>query len=635
MIPRRLRAWFKLQTQRLTGHWGLIARVLFCLAVGLVMLFSSLQGNYDTRFALRGPQTRTNDIVIINLSREAVPWIESLADQNSKNTIWSLKEIVETSDSFYWHPDIWERALSKVAQAKPKSIVVTLFFGDETVRGTMTTEQQLFFRRIPVFWTAKTDSYGHAITPGLASANGHNVGTMDLRTDPDGKLRHFLSQSLSMPHLAVRLANHYLGIPGGFSNDSHMGQPINFQGNQEAFKSFSFTDLIHGRIKPSIMDGKIVIFTLKDISAHDYQTPMGLMSDGAVLANLVHNFIHNQWIVEIPTWVSILYLVLVLGISLWIILQFPQLVAFVFLTFLSAAILTLSATCFDLLALWVPVAAPLATILAAYMVITSYRLSESEKFSWEAERELHYLGEVESLKNNFLSLISHDLKNPLAKIQGITDRLLNVKDEVINNELKEDLGNIKETSEELRQYITSILQLTRVEARNIKLTKEVSDINSVIMGAVERLEPLAFQKQIKIESHLEPIFSMEFDTTLITEVLINLIENAIKYSDNNSKIKITSSEVGETVRVEVADNGGGIPEAEISKVFDKFYRGMGDKTLKVTGTGLGLYLVKYFIELHGGKVFINSQMGMGTTVGFALPLDEPEENYAEFTRSHR
>jgi two-component system, OmpR family, phosphate regulon sensor histidine kinase PhoR len=635
MVPRRLRAWLRLQTQKLLSSWGLLFRISFCFAVGLAMLITTRQGNYDTRFALRGPQVLPDDIVIIHLNREDVLWMEGLSESNSKNVIWSLKEIVETSDSFFWHPNVWERALSKVSQARPLSIAVTLFFGDETVRGTLTNEQQGLFQRLPLFWAAKSDTFGHAILPGLARPAGQNVGAVDLRSDPDGKIRHFLSMSISMPHLAVKIANHAFRNQGkNFSPFSHIGKPINFQGPQGTFKSFSFSDLLRNKIKPAELEGKIVLIGVKDIPAHEFQTPLGVISDAEILANLVHNFLHNRWIVEIPFWLGVLYLLLVIRLTLWIIFEYPQLVAFVFLSFLSVSIAALSAAFFDLLAIWIPVGAPLATILVTYVVITSYRLSETERLSWESERELHYLSEVESLKNNFLSLISHDLKNPIAKIQGIADRILSGKDTSIPEQLKEDLGSIKGSSEELRQYITSILQLTRVEARDIKLTKEVCDINAIVSDVMERLRDLANNKQIRIQTTLDPLFSMEVDRTLITEVLINLIENAIKYSDTGGEVLITTQEVGTEVKVQVVDYAGGIPEEEVTKVFEKFYRGSGEKTRRVTGTGLGLYLVKYFIELHGGKVFINSRIGEGTTVGFTLPL-EAEENYADFTRSHR
>ena len=196
---------------------------------------------------------------------------------------------------------------------------------------------------------------------------------------------------------------------------------------------------------------------------------------------------------------------------------------------------------------------------------------------------------------------------------------------------------IRLTSDELRQYITSLLQLTRVEARDIKLSKEACDINAVVAQVIERVRPLAKAKNIDIRQNLETLFSLDLDRILIGEVLINLIENAIKYSSDNSWISVSTQEVDNEVRVIIEDRAGGIPEDEIPRIFDKFYRGREQNTSRVTGTGLGLYLVKYFIELHGGKVFIESNPGEGTKIGFSLPLESPEEEYVQTTlaRAHR
>ena len=110
------------------------------------------------------------------------------------------------------------------------------------------------------------------------------------------------------------------------------------------------------------------------------------------------------------------------------------------------------------------------------------------------------------------------------------------------------------------------------------------------------------------------------DRILIHEVILNLIENAIKYTPQGGHIKVSSTEIDEQVVVVVEDSGDGIDKSEIVKVFDKFHRGK-DHSMKTKGSGLGLYLVKYFIELHGGEVFLESERGKGTTVGFTLPIE--------------
>ncbi|MGZ5279582.1 MAG: sensor histidine kinase, partial [Pseudobdellovibrionaceae bacterium] len=232
------------------------------------------------------------------------------------------------------------------------------------------------------------------------------------------------------------------------------------------------------------------------------------------------------------------------------------------------------------------------------------------------------------LKNNFVSLISHDLKTPIAKIQAIVDRLLNDTGTMAFNG---DLKSLRLSSDELNRYIQSILKVLRVESRDFQLNKEVGDINETIQEAIDQLTPLANEKQIRIQATLEPMFSIEADFTLMREVLINLLENAIKYTPVNGSIQISSHEVGSKIWIEVQDTGEGIPANEVANVWGKFVRGK-DQDLKTKGTGLGLYLVKYFIELHGGEVFLESAIGKGTKVSFSLPLEDLSEEAFPMTQ---
>ena len=133
------------------------------------------------------------------------------------------------------------------------------------------------------------------------------------------------------------------------------------------------------------------------------------------------------------------------------------------------------------------------------------------------------------------------------------------------------------------------------------------------------MAPLAREKSIRIQPDLEPMFSLEYDPVLIKEVVINIVENAIKYTPTGGSIHILSKETEDFVFVSVKDTGDGIKPEDLDKVWGKFTRG-SDQDLKTKGSGLGLYLVKYFIELHGGRVTLESQVGSGTTVSFQLPL---------------
>lgn len=138
------------------------------------------------------------------------------------------------------------------------------------------------------------------------------------------------------------------------------------------------------------------------------------------------------------------------------------------------------------------------------------------------------------------------------------------------------------------------------------------DINLLIESVVDDLEYTATQKNVRIETELAPLYPIEIDVTLITRVISNLIENALKYSGDNTAVEIKTWDDEAWVYVEIKDNGVGIPEEELANVFEKFYRIKNDANHSIKGTGLGLYLVKYFVELHGGKISASSVLGKET-----------------------
>jgi signal transduction histidine kinase len=157
-----------------------------------------------------------------------------------------------------------------------------------------------------------------------------------------------------------------------------------------------------------------------------------------------------------------------------------------------------------------------------------------------------------------------------------------------------------------------------VESRDFKLQKEAADINEIVEHAVERISSFANDKNIMIHLNLEPMFLVEFDSVLIHEVILNLIENALKYSPPNSNIFISSREVNDQVIVVIEDEGFGIAKEDQPRIFEKFYRSNQENS-SIKGSGLGLYLVKYFIELHNGSIFLESAVGKGTKVTISLP----------------
>jgi signal transduction histidine kinase len=226
------------------------------------------------------------------------------------------------------------------------------------------------------------------------------------------------------------------------------------------------------------------------------------------------------------------------------------------------------------------------------------------------------------MKTNFLSLVSHDLKTPLAKIQAMVERMrreIQLPQED-RSDWREIVDSIENSNNEMKSFITSILNISKLESQKVILNMKSNDINLLIQQSLKRLNPLAQQKNLEIVLSLDPLFSIECDEDLIRQVLNNLIDNAIKFSHPNSKFIVRSREEEGFVRVEVEDFGPGIPKDQLPLMFRKFSRFLRPTQEQVKGTGLGLYLSKYFIELHGGTIRVKSIEGQGTTFSFTLPL---------------
>jgi signal transduction histidine kinase len=278
---------------------------------------------------------------------------------------------------------------------------------------------------------------------------------------------------------------------------------------------------------------------------------------------------------------------------------------------------------FQFFGIYFPAVHPLCSLLVTYLIFTGYRLALQENQQWRSLKQAQYRRELDQMKTNFLTLVSHDLKTPLAKIQAVAERLRAELELPLHqrSDWREWIDSIENSNNEMKHFVTSILNLSKLESQEVILNKKSNDINYLIQLALRRLRPLAQQRNIQIEDSLEPLFSIECDEDLMRQVLTNLIDNAIKYSPPNSKIIVRTREEGKYVRVEVEDFGPGIPKDQLPLMFRKFSRFLRPVHEQVKGTGLGLYLSKYFIELHGGSIRLKSEEGIGTTFTFTLPLE--------------
>jgi signal transduction histidine kinase len=591
---------------------GIWLRALLCFIMGLSFYFFEETSHLDWRFRLRGEQSHSNKIILVYFEQE--DWSE-WHGQN-RNLLRSLKEFSSINDSFYWNPATWRRLLSQVLEQNPKMIGVTFFFSpDLSLTAEHRNSKILFDPR--VVWAARLDNEGRPILPAFATSYGYNTALIDLRVDDDQILRRFSSPLTPIPHMGLKLAETQIGNSLSEIN-MFLGEtkPINFRGPPGLFQAVSARDILTGNISKDLFKDKIVIVGSRGADGHRYQTPLGFMSRTEILAQIADNVMNERWISWLDWRFSAFYLAIILTLAAFILNVYPQSVALVVLAWFATLITALSLWVFDTFYLWIPVISPMLELFAAYIIFVGYQLALKESLTWRLEREKVFMSELDQLKNNFVSLISHDLKTPIAKIQAICDRLLSSQP---NEMTKDGLLSLRKESDELHRYIQSILQISRLESSQLKIRREATDINSLVENVCDQIGPIVRDKRQLLAKELEPMFSIEIDPILIQEVILNLLENASKYTPFEGEIRIHTEEVDDNVIVSVQDNGPGISKQDQERIFEKFFRGNAHQT-QTKGTGLGLYLVKYFVELHGGQVFLESQSGKGTRVGFTLPV---------------
>ena len=587
---------------------GLWFRIIFCWALGSAFLFFDEVKQYDLRFAMRGAQEHSPRIVMVQLDDEDLgAWMGTLPNQRGP-----LRDATAASDIRFWRAQIWNELLGDILAQSPRSVGVTFFF---SARLTKPPESLSALRDPRVVWAAQLDSEGLPLLPVMADELGQNVGLVDLREDEDHILRRFGQPEASLPHMSFRLTHAATGGTQSLLIHDHDSRVINFRGGNGVFPTISALNILKGHAPKDFFKDKIVIIGGQAPSL--YRTPTGVMSRAGILAHIVDNMLEKRWIKRLSTWGCALYLLIVVILAAAILVNYPQSIAFVFLLWLGLGTTALSIWVFDSFYYWIPAFSPLALALVAYITFISYQLSRKENQTWRLEQEKQLLSELDQLRNNFVSLISHDLKTPIAKMQAICDRLLAG---TLSEEVRDGLLSVRKESQELHRYIQSILQISRLESNKIQLHKEATDLNEVVEKVVNQVHPLSADKRQQMDVELEPLFSLEVDGVLIQEVVLNLIENAVKYTPNDGHIEVKTKEVDDKVIFTVQDSGPGIPPGDRQRIFEKFFRGQAEQGL-IKGTGLGLYLVKYFIELHGGEVFLESEVGKGTRVGFTLPLE--------------
>jgi signal transduction histidine kinase/DNA-binding response OmpR family regulator len=252
------------------------------------------------------------------------------------------------------------------------------------------------------------------------------------------------------------------------------------------------------------------------------------------------------------------------------------------------------------------------------------RARDNARLFQELEETNRRLAAASRHKSQFLANMSHELRTPLNSIIGFSEVLLDESwGELSANERREFLGNILSSGRHLLRLINDILDLSKIEAGRVELKPEVFVVDEVIDGVLNTIRPLAAQKQIGLEVSIAPtLTTLVADTGKVKQILYNLLSNAIKFTPDSGRAGLRASRDHQEACVAVWDTGIGIKREDQERIFEEFQQVETTTARQYEGTGLGLALAKRFVELHGGKIWVDSEPGKGSTFTFTLPLVE-------------
>jgi PAS domain S-box-containing protein len=240
--------------------------------------------------------------------------------------------------------------------------------------------------------------------------------------------------------------------------------------------------------------------------------------------------------------------------------------------------------------------------------------------------------EIDRMKTELVSLVAHELRSPLTCISGFSELLLDPS--VSPGQLEEYASIILKESNRLSELINKFLDISRIEAGKSQVRKSPVDMKMLIEKVIDFNSQLADKKNTQVHFIAPPEVSTVYaDRDMLEQAVLNLFSNAIKYSPDHSEVTIRIFELEKALVIEVEDTGYGISDEALPKIFEKFYRvSDNEDTKEVTGSGLGLSLVKEIVEAHGGRIKVKSSLGKGSNFVITLPKDHesmPEELYEE------
>lgn len=226
---------------------------------------------------------------------------------------------------------------------------------------------------------------------------------------------------------------------------------------------------------------------------------------------------------------------------------------------------------------------------------------------------------LDKLRKDFIANVSHELRTPIAMLQGYSEAI--VDDIAATDEEKKELAKvIYDESLRMGRLVNDLLDLARMEAGHLTLHKERVPLRSYTERIIHKFQALAKEKGVRLLVDINEEFVVLFDPDRIEQVLTNLIDNALRHTDDGGEVRVIVDGDEEAVRISVRDSGSGIAEEDLPFVFERFYKADKARTRGRSGTGLGLAIAKNIVEAHKGTIAVHSKLGEGTTFTFTLPL---------------
>ncbi|MCZ7385208.1 MAG: ATP-binding protein [Candidatus Methanoperedens sp.] len=241
-----------------------------------------------------------------------------------------------------------------------------------------------------------------------------------------------------------------------------------------------------------------------------------------------------------------------------------------------------------------------------------------KEYHEKLEKSCEELKEADRIKTEFISNLTHELMTPLTSIKGFVELLNDEAIGTINEEQKKSLGIIHRNSERLIHLIKELLDISHLEKNTLGLHFGLVSINDILSKCILDMQPMAKEKQISLFQDARPLPVIWGDEERLTQVIINLLGNAIKFTPNDGKITVISRDLTEQIKISVRDTGMGIPGDRLSRIFERFYQIDSSTKRKYGGTGIGLSICKNVIEKHYGSIWAESD-GNGSTFHILLP----------------